>query len=45
MTIGTVSIGEDPVAGQAAGSSSTKRPPKSRQMVARADAVSQPEPR
>lgn len=46
MSIGALAIGEAAIAAQAGTSSAPgKKPPKNRQIVAKADAVTQPEAR
>jgi hypothetical protein len=45
MSIGTLGIGEGAIAGQEAAKSATKKPPKNRLVVAKADIVAQPEAR
>jgi len=45
MSIGALSVGEGPLACQDGAKSTTKKPPKNRLVVAKADVVAQPEAR
>lgn len=45
MSLGAASIGEIPLAAQPVPATSSSKPPPKRTTVARADAVTQPEPR
>jgi hypothetical protein len=45
MSIGALSIGEGAISGQEGAKTATKKPPKNRLLVAKADVVAQPEAR
>jgi hypothetical protein len=45
MSVGALGVGEGAISGQEAAKSATKKPPKNRLVVAKADAIAQPEAR
>jgi hypothetical protein len=45
MSVGALGVGEGAISGQEAAKSAIKKPPKNRLVVAKADAIAQPEAR